>query len=124
MDLETTVRGLCAFPGRATGSDAERRAAGWLRDQLGVDGRDAAFEVSWVRPHWPVIHLFHAILGVAGSLIATASSVAGPAVVPVAFLSTLLELPGRPSPIRLLTFRRATQNVVAPPPRARSQRVR
>jgi hypothetical protein len=124
MDLEATVRGLCGFAGRDAGSDAERRAAGWLRDRLGAAGRDAAFEVAWVRPHWPAMHLLHALAGVAGSLISTASPVAGLAVVAVAFVSTLLELTGRPSPTRLLTFRRATQNVVAPPKRPHSRRVR
>jgi hypothetical protein len=124
MDLETTVEGLCGFPARSAGSDAERRAAGWLRDRLAAQEREAAFEVHWVRPHWPTIHLVHALAGVVGSLVSTASAVAGVAVVAVALLSTLLELSGRPSPGRLLSFRRATQNVVSPPPRARSRRVR
>ena len=124
MDLEATAEGLCGFRDRSAGSDAERRAAGWLRDRLGAAGRDAAFEVHWVRPHWSTVHLLAAVAGVAGSLLATASAVAGLAVVAVALVSTLLELTGRPSPVRLLSFRRATQNVVAPPPRARSGRVR
>ncbi|MFL5889720.1 MAG: hypothetical protein ACJ76M_11620 [Solirubrobacteraceae bacterium] len=124
MDLEATVEGLCGFRNRSAGSDAERRAAGWLRDRLRAAGRDAGFEVHWVRPHWSTIHLLAAVTGVAGSLLATASAVAGLAVVAVALASTLLELTGRPSPVRLLSFRRATQNVVAPPPRARSGRVR
>jgi hypothetical protein len=124
MDLEATVEGLCGFRDRSAGSDAERRAAGWLRERLRAAGRDAAFEVHWVRPHWSTIHLLGAVAGVAGSLLATASAVAGLAVVAVALASTLLELTGRPSPVRLLSFRRATQNVVAPPPRARGGRVR
>src|SRR5215212_2142972 len=123
MDLEATVEGLCGFRNRSAGSDAERRAAGWLRDRLRAAGRDAGFEVHWVRPHWSTIYLLAAVAGVAGSLLATASAIAGLAVVAVALASTLLELSGRPSPLRLLSFRRATQNVVAPPPRARSVRL-
>jgi hypothetical protein len=124
MDLEATVGGLCGFRDRSAGSDAERRAAGWLRNRVRAAGRDAAVEIHWVRPHWSTIHLLAAVAGVAGSLVATASAIAGLAVVAVALLSTLLELTGRPSPGRLLSFRRATQNVVAPPPRARSGHVR
>ena len=124
MDLQATVESLCGFAGRSAGSDAERRAADWLRDRAGAGKRDAELEVHWVRPHWSTIHLVHALAGVVGSLVSTASAIAGVAIVAVAFLSTLLELGGRPSVGRLLSFRRATQNVVAPPPRARSRRVR
>lgn len=124
MDLEGTVEGLCGFAARSGGSDAERRAAGWLRNRLAAQKRDAALEVHWVRPHWSTIHLVHALAGVVGSLVSTASAVAGLAVVAVAFVSTLLELSGRPSPARLVSYRRATQNVVSPPPRAHSRRVR
>ena len=124
MDLEGTVEGLCGFAARSGGSDAERRAAGWLRNRLAAQKRDAALEVQWVRPHWSTIHLVHALAGVVGSLVSTASAVAGLAVVAVAFVSTLLELSGRPSPARLVSYRRATQNVVSPPPRAHSRRVR
>jgi hypothetical protein len=124
MDLEAIVDGLCGFSGRAAGSDAERRAAGWLRDRIAECKRDAAFEVHWVRPHWSTIQLLNALAGVVGSLLSTSVPIAGVSVLGVAFLSSLLEVTGRPSPTRLLSFRRATQNVVAPPPRARSQRVR
>jgi hypothetical protein len=124
MDLEATVEGLCGFASRSAGSDAERRAAGWLRDRLAAQKRDAALEVHWVRPHWSTIHLVHALAGVVGSLVSTASAVAGLAIVAVAFVSTLLELSGRASPARLVSYRRATQNVVSPPPRAHSRRVR
>ena len=98
MDLEATVEGLCGFRDRSAGTEAERRAAGWLRDRLRAAGRDAAFEVHWVRPHWSTIHLLGAGAGVAGSLLATAWAIAGLAVVAVALASTLLELTGRPSP--------------------------
>src|SRR5205809_79984 len=124
MDLEATVEGLCGFAARSAGSDAERRAAGWLRGRLAAQKRDAAFEVQWVRPHWSSIHLAHALAAVVGSLVSTASAIAGLWVVAVAFVSTLLELSGWPSPARLISYRRATQNVVSPPPRARSRRVR
>jgi hypothetical protein len=124
MELQATVESLCGFAGRSAGSDAERRAADWLRDRAGAGKREAELEVHWVRPHWSTIHLVHALAGVVGSLVSTASATAGVALVAVAFLSTLLELGGRPSVGRLLSFRRATQNVVAPPPRARSRRVR
>jgi hypothetical protein len=124
MDLEAIVDGLCGFSGRAAGSDAERRAAGWLRERLAATKREAAFEVHWVRPHWSTIHLFIGLFGVVASLLSTSEPIAGVSILGVAFLSTLLEVTGRPSPARLLSFRRATQNVVAPPPRPRGQRVR
>jgi hypothetical protein len=124
MDLRATVDGLCDHANRSAGSDAERRAAGWLRNRVQGSGRDASLEAHWVRPHWSTIYLLYAVAGVVGSLVATGSAIAGLAVVAVATLSTLLELTGRPSPARALSYRRATQNVVSPPPRARSRRVR
>jgi hypothetical protein len=125
MDLQATVEGLCGHANRSAGTDAERRAAGWLRERVQASGRDASLEVHWVRPHWSTIHVIHAAVGVAGSLISTTSALAGVIVVGVATLATLAELTGRlPSPARLLSYRRATQNVVSPPPRARSRRVR
>jgi len=83
MDLQATVESLCGFAGRSAGSDAERRAADWLRDRAGAGKRDAELEVHWVRPHWSTIHLVHALAGVVGSLVSTASAIAGVAIVAV-----------------------------------------
>lgn len=124
MDLLAIVNGLCGFQGRSAGTDAERRAAGWLRERLAAGKRDAALELAWVRPHWSTSQLFHALAGAIGGLVATAAAIPGLVIVGLALLSTLSDMMGRPSLGRMLTFRRATQNVVAPPPRARSNRVR
>ncbi|MEA2272869.1 MAG: hypothetical protein QOI98_1577, partial [Solirubrobacteraceae bacterium] len=69
MDVIQTVRALAAFEGRGPGTDAERRAALWVRDELRRRGRPAMTETAWVRPHWPATHAIHATLGAAASAV-------------------------------------------------------
>jgi hypothetical protein len=109
-----TIASLDAFPRRGAGTDAERRAAVWLRDAL--DGtRVAHLEPFWCRPNWALAHAWHLAGGVAGSLITRASPRVGGAIILVALLSTLADaLTGR-SLGRLLTRERASQNVVSEP---------
>src|SRR5439155_27305889 len=95
MDATETARGLAAFPGRAPGSDAERRAARWLAEALREQGREAVTETVWVRPHWAAVAAVHAGLGVAGSLLAAELPIPGLCVLAVAFVSALLEATGR-----------------------------
>jgi hypothetical protein len=113
MSTVDTVAGLAAFPHRGAGTDAERRTARWLCDQLEAGGRDARLEPFWCRPNWALANLWHVALGLAGSLVATSSARVGGALVLVALLSTIADaLTGR-SPGRRLTPERASQNVVS-----------
>lgn len=116
IDPTRIVAGLAGFEGRAAGSDAERRAAVWLQAQLRAAGREAELEPHWVRPHWALAHALHAGLGVIGSVIAVLAPVAGLAVLAVVALSAVLDVSGRAFGLRMLTGRRATQNVVSSPP--------
>lgn len=101
---------------RPPGSDGERRAALLLRDELRRSGRAAHIEPQWVWPSGPITHTLHAALGLVGSVLAVVVPVAGVVVLALTLLSLLLDLSGRPWLVRRLTFQRATQNVVSPPP--------
>ena len=112
IDIAT---GLARFPGRAPGTDSERRAARWLGEVLAAAGRETRFETHWVRPHWPLVHALHAALGVTASLVSVASAPAGLAVAGAALLSLALDGLGLVHLVRRVTPERATQNVVSPP---------
>src|SRR5262245_28962707 len=107
------IRELCSFEGRGPGTDAERRAANMLAERLRKSGRRAEVEPFFCHPQWALVHLLHAALGVAGSLIATSDPVIGFAVVFVAVISTYLDLNTRFYLVRSLLFRRVSQNVVS-----------
>ncbi len=115
-DPLATVAALSAIGGRAPGTDAERRAARLLAARLEALGREPDTETAWVRPQWALAHALALALAVAGSLLADAAPWPGLALVLAATLALGLDLAGRPSPLRWATQRRATQNVVAPPP--------
>jgi hypothetical protein len=116
MDAMETAVGLCGFEGRGSGTDAERRAAVWLAQRLRDAGREAELETVWVRPHESAALALHALLAVAGGVLAAFSAVAGVAVLAAVALSLVLDLRGGPWLLRRLTLRRATQNVVSRPP--------
>jgi hypothetical protein len=119
-----TIRGLCAHEGRLAGSDAERRAARWLAGELEHAGREVLIEPFWCRPNWAFAHCWHALLALAGSLVAVSHPRAGGALVLVALLSLAADGVFGISLGRLLTPERASQNVVAlPPERARDRRL-
>jgi hypothetical protein len=116
-----TVAGLQRFEHRAGGTDSERRAARWLADELTDAGRDVVVETFWCRPSWPLAHLWHVGLALAGSLVSVASARAGAAMLLVALVSILADAITGRSPGRRLTPERASQNVVAvTPPSART----
>jgi hypothetical protein len=69
----------------------------------------------WLRPHWAVPVAVAALLGAAGSLVAVAAPLAGLIAAGVAAVALALEAAGWCSALRLLTSRRATQNVIVPP---------
>jgi hypothetical protein len=99
---------LCAEPGRGACTDAERRAAVWLRDELPA----ARLEPHWVRPRRELALALAALLAAAGSLASVQWPVAGFAA--AALATACLALDAR-SPLLLLTRRRATQHVLLAP---------
>jgi Peptidase family M28 len=108
------IRELCAFERRGPGTDAERRAANALATRLRGIGRRADIEPFFAHPQYSVVHLIHAVLGIAGSLLATVQPAVGFALVLFAAASTYLDLNTRLYLVRSLLFRRVSQNVVSP----------
>jgi Peptidase family M28 len=108
------IRELCALEGRGAGTDAERRAANALAARLRGMGRRADIEPFFSHPQYAVVHLVHAVLGIAGSLVATVEPAVGFALVLLAAASTYLDLNTRFYLVRSLLFRRVSQNVVSP----------
>jgi Peptidase family M28 len=108
------IEELCAFEGRGPGTDAERRAGNALAARLRAMGRRADIEPFFCHPQYAVVHLIHAAVGIAGSLLATVQPAVGFAVVLFAAASTYLDLNTRLYLVRSLLFRRVSQNVVSP----------
>ena len=108
-----TIRELCSFEGRLTGTDAERRAAKWAAERLRSGGRKVDVEPTYVHPQVPLVHALHCGLAFAGSLVAIASPPVGFGMVLLAATSMYLDLNARFYILRRLFFRRASQNVVA-----------
>jgi len=107
------IKELCSFEGRGAGTDSERRAADHLAERLRQSGRHVEVEPTSVHPQWALVHAVHALLGIAGSLIATAQPAIGFALVLFAALSAYLDFESRRYLVRSLFFRRASQNVVS-----------
>jgi hypothetical protein len=115
MSAAQTAAQLTEFARRGAGSDAERRAALWLRKETESRRREATIETFWCRPNWALAHSWHLLLGIAGSLVMVSDPTLGGALVLVALISILADwLTGR-SPGRRLTPERASQNVVSRP---------
>jgi hypothetical protein len=124
MATSDTIAGLTAFDRRGPGSDAERRAALWLRDELDSGGRSAMVEPFWCRPNSALAHAWHALVGLAGGLVAVADATAGGLIVLGAVLCVLADAATGRSPGRRLTPERASQNVVSRRDQAERGRVR
>jgi len=107
-----TIRELCGFENRLTGTDAERRAAKLVTERLRQRGMRVDVEPTYVHPQMPLIHAAHCALGFVGSLVAIVSPPAGFAVVLLAATSMYLDVDARFYLLRRLFFRRASQNVV------------
>src|SRR5947209_1456773 len=122
--LAETVAWLCSQPGRGPGTDAERRSAIAVRDRLRERGRTAGLQTIWVRPHWPWTHALHCLLGVGGSIVSVWEPFAGGAILAATLISFAGDLSGRWALVRLLTPRRATQNVGSPPPASQGAKAR
>jgi len=113
--VRQTVESLASFADRGAGTDAERRAASWLAEELRRSGREATIETFWCRPNWPLAHAWHVALGVAGSLVAVSAPKAGAGMVLAALLCVIVDWVTGWSPGRSLTPERASQNIVSPP---------
>ena len=114
MDPKRETDELVNFAGRTAGTDAERRASVHLRERLREMGRDADLEAIEVRPRFGLVHTFHALLAIVGSVVAVSSPVTGAALVLAAGLLALLDLTGILAVTRRFTGRRASQNVFSP----------
>ena len=110
-----TIERLTAIPGRGAGTDAERRAALWLERDLRERGHRAWADTYWVRPGWAWPVALAALLGAGGSVASVSWPLAGLIAAGLAAACLALEGAGLTSPLRLLTRRRATQNVVSLP---------
>jgi hypothetical protein len=118
MRATETASRLERYAGRGAGTDAERRAAGWLAGELGGDGREVVVETFWCRPSWALAQAWHVALALAGSLVSVASPRLGGALLLAALVFVVLDALSGTSPGRRLTPARASQNVVAITPRA------
>src|SRR4051812_39088633 len=85
-----------------------------LAGRLRNIGRRAQVEPFFAHPEYAVVHLIHAAIGVAGSVIATVQPAVGFSLVLFAAVSTYLDLNTRLYLVRSLLFRRASQNVISP----------
>jgi hypothetical protein len=113
MSAVKTATELCTFPRRSAGSDAERRAAGWLAHELRHHGREATIETFWSRPNWALAHAWHAVLGLAASVVMVSHARIGGALAVVAMISVAVDAATGRSLGRRLTPERASQNVVS-----------
>jgi hypothetical protein len=108
------IEELCSFEGRWPGTDAERRAGNRLVERLREIGRKGELEPTYVHPEYSLVLALHAVLAIAGSLIALEAAPLGFALVLVAATSMYLDQNTRFYLLRRLLFRRSSQNVVSP----------
>ena len=116
MRVTDIVSRLVGFRRRGPGTDAERRAANWLAEELTKAGRDVWIEPFWCRPNTAFAHAWHVALAIAGSLIAIPSHTAGAVLIAIALVSTVADATIGMSLGRRLTPEHASQNVVATTP--------
>jgi len=113
VDPQREIQALVDFDGRWPGTDAERRAAGHLVARLRSLGREAELEPTRVRPGYPLTHIVHALLGIAGSVLSVNKPLIGALLVLLAAVSTFGDLTGSFLLVRRLMPVRASQNVVS-----------
>jgi hypothetical protein len=107
------IEALVEIEGRVAGSDAERRAARRLERRVTELGREAALEPISVFPAWHLTHAIHALLAIAGSVLAVERPILGTALAALALVSIAGDATGAFHLVRRLTGRRASQNVVS-----------
>lgn len=113
VEATTETETLAGYTGRVAGTDAERRAAVYLRGRLADVGRDAETEPIFVSTRFGLAHATHAVIAIAGSVTSVGAAAPGAAVVLAAALLTFLDVLGWFTPVRRLYGRRASQNVVS-----------
>jgi Peptidase family M28 len=122
-----TIATLASYERRGAGTNAERRAAAGLAQELERDAAGRAREIRaepfWCRPNWALAHAWHALLGLAGSLVAESQPRIGAALLAIALLSVVADAFTGRSIGRRLTPERASQNIISEP-EARDDRVR
>jgi hypothetical protein len=101
-------------PPAFAGTDAERRAAMACAGRLREIGRSPRLQTLWFRPQRDVPRAVHAVLGIAGSVVAVSHHPVGLGLAAGGLALSLLEAAGVPV-VALAFARRATQNVVARP---------
>jgi hypothetical protein len=121
MDLSVDAVALAAFERRGAGTDAERRAAGHLRDRLRETGREADVDPIRVRPRWALAQAIAATAVVVGSVTSVSRPGLGAAMVLAAAVSSILEVTGSAHLLLRLTGARASQNVWSPPRASRGR---
>jgi hypothetical protein len=109
------IDALCAVRGRGACTDAERRAAAALHDELRARGEEAFVEARWVRPQRHASIALHAAVAVVAALLSVALPVPAAIAAGVVAVSLAAEARGRTAPLALLAPRRATQHVLTVP---------
>src|SRR4051794_34382846 len=117
MDPAALAARIEAIEDRLAGTDAERRAATTCAAELRAAGRRPRTQTLWFRPQYMVPRAVQAAGGVAGSIVSASHAAVGLSIAGAALAVAILEAAHVPV-IGLLGSRRATQNVIAPPPAA------
>lgn len=122
MRAQETISRLASFQRRGAGTDAERRAAGWLAQELSSSGLQVRLEPFWCRPNWALAHAWHCALALVGSLAAVGDARLGGSLLLAALVFVTADVLLGLSPGRRLTPEHASQNVVAQAPSAPAPR--
>jgi hypothetical protein len=113
MDLKTDIDALIEVGRPAPGSDAERRAAAYLKQRLEGLGRRVDVEPVDVWPAWPLAYAILAAAAVVGSVLSVSVPALGAGLALAAALLTFLDAGVLLPTLRRLLGRRASQNVVS-----------
>lgn len=101
-------------------SYAELACAEELAERLTVSGRSVSWRSEWVRSEPELTFAVAALLGTLLGLLALGSAIAAGIGLAVLLALWSLEIGGLPSPLARLRPERATQDVIAPDPKART----
>src|SRR5918997_4191914 len=113
MDLRADIEALVDVGRRAPGSDAERRAAAYLKQRLEGLGREVEVESVDAWPAWPLAYAILAASAVVGSVLSVSVPALGAGLALVAALLTFPDAGLLRPTLRRLLGRRASQNVVS-----------
>lgn len=111
--VDREIDSLVAIEGRAPGTDAERRAANLLRDNLRQLGRSTEIQAIYVHRSAEAVQALHAILGALSSVISAYNAPIGFGLLLLVIASCYLDLSSRFYLLRRLLFRRGSQNVIS-----------